>query len=128
MVFIHAAKALTGPDLSPVEDLFLVVEDGRISRIESKKAEHIATEVKNSPHYYSLHPNLTLMPCLADAHIHLALNRKSLQSAEREHSIPGLFRTRLKPVKDNRISYCAKERTSSASGGCLSRRLLASES
>jgi len=96
LVFIHAANALTGPDLSPVEDLFLVVEDGRISRIESKKAEHIAAEVKNSPHYYSLHPGLTLMPCLADAHIHLALKGKGLQSAQREQRIPGLIRTRLK--------------------------------
>lgn len=95
-VFIHAAKALSGPNLSPVDDLLLVVEDGRISRLELKKQEHIAAEVKNSPYYYSLHEGLTLMPCLADAHVHLALNGKGLKSAERERSSSGLFRARLK--------------------------------
>jgi imidazolonepropionase-like amidohydrolase len=95
-IYIHAAKALSGPDLSPAEDLLLVVENGRISGLEFKKQEDIAAEVKNSPHYYSLHAGLTLMPCLADAHVHLALNGKGLKSAERERSVPGLFRARLK--------------------------------
>ena len=96
ITYIHAAKALTGSDLSPADDLFLVVEDGRISRLEFKKQEHIAAEVKNSPYYYSLHNDLTLMPCLADAHVHLALNGKGLKSAELERSSSGLFRARLK--------------------------------
>ena len=95
IIYIHAAKALSGPDLSTVDDLLLVVKDGRISRLEFKKEEHIASEMKNSPHYYSLHEGLTLMPCQADAHVHLALNGKGLKSAARERSTSGLFRERL---------------------------------
>jgi imidazolonepropionase-like amidohydrolase len=94
--FIHAAKALTGPNLTPVDDLFLVIEAGRISRLEIKKANNIAAEVKNSPHFYLLHTGLTLMPCLVDAHVHLALNGEGLKSAEHERSSAGLFKARAK--------------------------------
>jgi imidazolonepropionase-like amidohydrolase len=94
--YIHAAKALAGPNLSLVDDLFLVIEDGRISGLEIKKAEQIPPELKTSFHYYSLPSALTLMPCLSDAHLHLALNGKGLKQAAREPGSSGLVTARLK--------------------------------
>jgi len=72
--YIWAPRALTGSDLTPREDLLLEIDHDEIVSIQNLNYQALPSQIFDHPHFFSLQEEITLMPCLIDAHVHLALD------------------------------------------------------
>jgi len=74
--YIWAPLALTGPDLLPENNVLIEIKDTRISSICRMSRDQLLLSVTKNPGFTCFEDSVTLMPCLIDAHVHLALDGK----------------------------------------------------
>ncbi len=75
--YIFAPQALTGTELALRQNLLIKVSAGKIAVMEQVNPEALPAALKKHPRFYRLEEGLTLLPCLIDAHVHLALNGRA---------------------------------------------------
>jgi imidazolonepropionase-like amidohydrolase len=78
---IWAPHALTGPQLTRSENLLLEINGHRIVSVRHLGKEALPAAVRESENCFCLEPGLTLMPCLLDAHVHLALDGRDFAAS-----------------------------------------------
>ncbi len=70
---IWAPKALTGHGLIQKENLLIVINDHKIISMTSIQKDEISADILQHNNFYCLEDDITLLPCLIDAHVHLAI-------------------------------------------------------
>ncbi len=79
--YIYAPSALIGSGLEVENNVLLEIKNGLIASLNTAPPGYLPLRVRNDHNFFSLDHDLTLMPCLIDAHVHLALDGKDFQSA-----------------------------------------------
>ncbi len=72
--FIWSPRALIGEELTLQNNILLEVKNNRITKIRQISPEELSPSDTNTPHLYILEDDITLIPCLKDAHVHMALD------------------------------------------------------
>lgn len=72
--YIWASFALLGEDLEPEKNVLLEIKDSSIYKIHNVRREELPSDITSSSNFFSFGKEVTLLPSLIDAHIHLALN------------------------------------------------------
>ncbi len=81
--YIWAPLALTGADLLPEKNVLIEIKDTRIISIRRVPRNQLPLFVKKDPGFICFEDTVTLMPCLIDAHVHLALDGKKFEAPAR---------------------------------------------
>ncbi len=71
---LYASLALTGPELQAEENILLTIEGGLITGLKKVPPANLPSRDGPGFKLIKLDPGLTLLPCLIDAHVHLALD------------------------------------------------------
>ncbi len=71
---LYASLALTGPELKIEKDILLIIEKGLITGLEKVSSANLSFGDNHDFQVIKLDRSLTLVPCLIDAHVHLALD------------------------------------------------------
>jgi imidazolonepropionase-like amidohydrolase len=77
---IWAPLALTGPELVPEENILLEVSEGLIKSKQKIAGDLLPPSLLNHRNFICLDQGTTLLPCLTDAHVHLALDGKRIKA------------------------------------------------
>jgi len=77
--YIWTPLALTGADLLPEKNVLIEIKDTRIMSIRWMSQDQLPLSVTKNPGFICFKDNVTLMPCLIDAHVHLALDGKKIE-------------------------------------------------
>lgn len=72
--YIWAPFALLEEHLEPEKNVLLEIKDSSIDKIHNLKREELPSDIISSSNFFSFEKDITLLPSLIDAHIHLALN------------------------------------------------------
>lgn len=72
--YLYAARALTGPELNLEKNILLTIENGLITGLKPVSLENLPLETGTGSQIIKLDRDLTLIPSLIDAHVHLALD------------------------------------------------------
>ncbi len=81
--YIWTPLALTGPDLLPEKNVLIEIKNTCIISIRRVPRNQLPLSVKKNPGFICFEDNVTLMPCLIDAHVHLALDGKKFEAPAR---------------------------------------------
>lgn len=72
--YIWAPFALLEEHLEPKKNMLLEIKDSSINKIHNLKREELPSDIVSSCNFFSFDNDITLLPSLIDAHIHLALD------------------------------------------------------
>lgn len=93
--YIWTPLALTGPDLLPEKNALIEIKDTRIISKRRVSGDQLPASVTKHPGYICFKDTVTLMPCLIDAHVHLALDGKKFEHPARLSTDKELPRHRI---------------------------------
>lgn len=74
--YIWTPKALTGYDMKPVNNLLLEISNNKILSLKSVRKDEIPAGISRHNNFFCPDDDITLLPCLIDAHVHIAINGK----------------------------------------------------
>ncbi len=78
--YIWAPRALVGENLTMQKNLLVKIKDNKIAAMEDTPPKEAKKYAASRPNFFRLEKETTLLPCLADAHIHLALDGKNYRT------------------------------------------------
>ncbi len=93
--YLWAPLALVGRELKPENDILLEISGGRIESCRSVRKDDLPAEICRHPYFYALEEELTLLPALIDAHVHLALDGIYFNRAREQWDDQGAWQDRV---------------------------------
>lgn len=89
--YIRSPRALIGTDLTRAENILIEVFQNKVvSIISGMGGDNVPAETSGRGNLFSLEEGLTLLPCLIDAHVHLALNGGRMDVPAAWHADEGI--------------------------------------
>jgi len=93
---LYAPMALTGPELELEKNILLRIENGLITGLKTIPPGNLPGGAGSGVQLIKLDQGLTLMPCLIDAHVHLALDGVSFKDSVSRWDNEGALQSRIK--------------------------------
>jgi len=93
--YLWAPCALVGRELKPEKDILLEISGGWIESCRSVRKDDLPVEICRHPYFYTLDEDLTLLPALIDAHVHLALDGIDFNRAREQWGDKDAWQARL---------------------------------